>query len=134
VLLVADLGLNAILMRQPFNAAFATQLAQIPKVVVYLAITIHATAFQPRLLDQAQQAPVLNGAWRVRLEQPGVVPAGVNVQYTAQNPDTMRVAMRLDKLILYPDSPAKYFAAFLRMSRSSSARRSAALSRRISFC
>ncbi len=134
VLLVADLGLDVILMRQPFNAAFTARLAQIPQVVVNLAVTIHATAFQPRLLDQAQQSPVLDGAWRVRLEQPGVVSAGMNSQHSAHDPDTMLMAMRLDEFILYPHSPAKYFAAFFRMSRSSSARRSAALSRRISFC
>ncbi len=48
------------------------------------------------------------------------------------HPGWMQLVMLLDKLVLHPDSLAKYFAAFFRMSRSCVTRRRSAFRRRIS--
>ena len=56
----------------------AAALTQITQIIGDLAIAIDPAAFQPGLLDQADQALIFLLARRVRLGFPGVVAAGMD--------------------------------------------------------
>ena len=51
---VPNLRLNAVLARNPFDPAPATALARFPQIINNLALPVHATTLQLRLLDQPQ--------------------------------------------------------------------------------
>lgn len=80
---VTPLGLQAFLLEQLGHPVFAALLTQVTHVQGELAVTVNPTAFQPGVLEQAQQPAVVLGAGTFRLCLPGVVPAGVQPQDTA---------------------------------------------------
>lgn len=97
-----------------------TELPQFTQVVVDLSIAMDATAFQPRMLDQAEQALILLGAYDFRLAQPGVRTAGMHRKGLAETSNRVLHRQLSDEGVLQPNSLAKYAAAFLRMFRSGS--------------
>src|SRR3546814_3137958 len=64
--------------------------------------------------------------------EPGIKPAGMNVEHSAHRADGELRAMHLDKRVLHFASLAKYAVAFFRMSRSSVTRASSCFKRLIS--
>jgi len=111
-----------------------TELPQFTQVVVDLSIAIDAAAFQPRMLDQAEQALILLGAYGFRLGQSGVITAGMHLKGLAETSNRVLHRQLADEGVLQPDSLAKYAAAFFRMSRSSVTRLSSARRRCNSIC
>ncbi|CAJ0898850.1 Membrane-bound lytic murein transglycosylase F [Ralstonia mannitolilytica] len=84
--------------------------------------------------DQLEQACILNRPGRAGLGQPGVVAAAFDLQDPAHRRDPELVLVRMHEPVPCPYPLAKYAAAFFRMSRSSSTRRSSARSCWFSRC
>lgn len=78
------------------------------------AVAIDPAAFQPGMFDQSEQALIFLGAYRFRLDQPGVVTAGMHLEGLAETPHRVLHRQFADEGVLQPDSLAKYAAAFLR--------------------
>src|SRR5574343_34235 len=129
---IADLGAQPFLPHQTINAVLAAALTEVTQIVGDLAVAIDATAFQPGVLDQAEQTLIFLGTRRGRIGSPGVVAAGMNGHHMAQPANRIHRFVGLDECVPYRDSLAKCAAAFFRMSRSSVTRFSSALRRRIS--
>src|SRR3970282_1875558 len=91
------------------------------------AVPVNPPAFQPVLLDQAEDARVILGPRRHRRAPPGVVPAGVQAEHPAHASKAEFLLVVEHKRVLHPDSLAKYAAAFFKMSRSSVTRRNSDL-------
>src|SRR5512142_3183372 len=106
-------------MHQPGHPVLATGHPEFLEVVMDLAVAIDPAALQPGLLDQSQQPLVLAGTARLRGSLPGVLAAGVDSHHSAQATHGVQALVGLDKCVPYPDTLAKYAAAFFRMSRSS---------------
>ena len=94
--------------------------------------TPSVAVLQPGLFNQPQQSLVVSGTGWHRLLPPRIVPTWVNSQDPTHHPGCVLVFMLLDKLLLHPDSLAKYLAALFRISRSSVTRLRSTFSRRIS--
>ena len=98
----------------PAHARFELVFATEPQPV--------ATAGRIQCAYQYQQSLVLDGSIRRRLVQPRVETTTADVQNSAHRRHPIIMPMVVNKSVLYPGSLAKYRAAFLRISRSSSVR------------
>lgn len=82
-------------------------LALIQQVVVQFAIAIDLAAILPGL------ALIFSAPFAEGLFEPGIKPAGVDVEYPAHGPNAELHTMRLDKRVPHFASLAKYAVAFL---------------------
>ena len=131
--LVAVYGFDVIRFHDAGNAVTTADLTCLSQIEVNASIAIHTTAGGVRGSDQRQEAAVLDGALRQRPESPIVITAPRSAQQSTHRSDGKTVAVIRNKPVLYSGWPAKYRAAFFRMSRSSSTRRRSARSLSISF-
>jgi len=81
---ISSLRANGGLPHQLINPIVAALLSQFVQVFMYLAITVHCAAFQPRLLDMPKQTPVFNTASGVRVGTPGVITTRMHGHHSAQ--------------------------------------------------
>ncbi len=131
---ITSLGLEAFCAHQAIDPMLVTTLAQVGQVGRNLAIAIDPARFQPRLLDERQEQPVLLGPLGFGSGLPSVVAAGMDAHYAAHRANGMLGFGSHNECVLYRNSLAKNAAAFFRMSRSSVTRMSLALRRRNSSC
>src|SRR5690348_6749089 len=115
------------------NAMLATRLARFTQVAEHAARAVDATAGDVRVADHAQQALIFDGSLRHGCVQPLIETAARDTQHSAHYLDPKLATVIVDEAVLHSGSLAKYRAAFFRMSRSSSVRRSCARNRRISL-
>src|SRR5580658_1157604 len=110
----------------------ATAFSRFAQVKEHPRRTVNATAGGVGGADQRQQTKVLNGAVRQRLVQPLVKAAARHIKHFAHRRDAMFLVVLIYERVLCSGSLAKYAAAFFKMSRSSSVRRSCARNLKIS--
>ena len=76
---ITTLGAQSFGSHQAGDAIAAAALAQLPQVVMDLAIAVNAAALQPRVLDAPEQSPIGDCSGALRLGTPRVVATRMNV-------------------------------------------------------
>jgi hypothetical protein len=97
---------------QAMHAMPAATLAQILQILGHRAMSVHAAAGQPLLLDQPKQAMVLFAPMTHRRLQPCVLACSIYLQHSAHRAQPELSAVRLHERVLCLYPLAKY-AAFL---------------------
>ncbi len=97
-----------------------------------LAITVNSATQRPGTTDELQQLLVILFSGGFRVMEPDIKSGPGNLENPTHCNERPDFTVIVDKAILQSGSPAKYRAAFFRISRSSSVRLSCAFSLRIS--
>lgn len=129
---IADLRTQAFGLHQTKHAMATAHFARLSQVGGELAMTVDATAGDPVMLNQTDQAIILVRTLALWRTTPGVVAAPMGTKHPAHGGQTKLTDMVANERVLGPYPLAKYAAAFFKMSRSSVMRFNSAFRRRTS--
>ena len=108
----------------PSDTMLAAPFTGFSEVKEHARRAVYPAAGGIRVADQAQQSQVFDGPIEQRLVQPLIEATARDLERATHHRDAMLLGMIVDERVPYPGSLAKYAAAFFKMLRSSSVRRS----------